>query len=713
MVVDATTFDAEHWRIGQRVRVVSSQPVEPFTVVGVVRGLGLPGSPNATVSGFTLAAAQRLTGLERRVSEVFVSAAPGLAADTLAARLRTALGPADRILSASAFSAVVTAQGSKNLLSFSTTLAVLIGISLGVGAFVIFNAFCVVVAQRRRELALLRCLGASRGQLALLVTGEAAVVGLAASVLGVALGLVSARALRRLVEASGTALPAGPLQLHWSSVLICLAAGTGVAVVAALVPAEQASRVPVLLALRGDPVAEGALVHPARRRLATATALGGVGLLVGGLLGGLSGAVAAGALLLVVGIAGLGQTAVSAAAGALGWPVARWCGFAGALGCQNAVRHPRRTAATAAAVVVGVALICGLAVIASSARASANGELGRTVLADDVLTRAGSGPAGDGPAAVAPMAPGVVTQLRAQPGLGVVSPSAYLAFEVAGHGSDWGAAIDVSTYTRVVGLGPTQGNLAGLRTGGVAVERALADAHGWHLGQVLPFVFPAQDGAEVAASSRRPISAIFDSQGYYGGFLFSAATLANTYPDLRPSLVFVNGIPGATPSATRAALARALSRFPPVSVADPAQVQAGQDQAINRQINLIAALSLLALAIGYLGIVNNLALSVIERVREIGLLRAVGMSARQLGATLRYESAIIAALGALGGAALGLLGAWTLQRALASDGLTRLAVPWATLLAYLALAVAAGVVAGLLPARQARRVPVLEALAEE
>ncbi len=265
----------------------------------------------------------------------------------------------------------------------------------------------------------------------------------------------------------------------------------------------------------------------------------------------------------------------------------------------------------------------------------------------------------------------------------------------------------------MVGLGQIQGSLGGLRTGGVAVEQSLAAGRGWHLGQVLSFVFPAQDGADVPTRQLRPITALFDSLGYYGGFLFSAATLAGVYPDLPPSIVFVDGLPGAGASATRAAVARALAGYPEVSVSDPAQVQAVQDQAINRQIDLVAVLSLLALIIGYLGIVTNLMLSVTERVREIGLLRAVGMSTRQLGAALRFESAIIAALGALAGAVVGLLAAWTLQRSLTSDGLTTLAVPWPTLVVYVALAVVVGVVAGVLPARQAARVPVLEALAEE
>jgi putative ABC transport system permease protein len=712
MVVDVDTFDAEHFRIGQRVPLVSSQPVQLFTIVGVLRGLGNPDSPNATLAGVSMAAAQRLTGLEGQVSEVFVSASPGVTADTLASRLRTVLGPSYPVLTRSDFTALVAAQASRSLLSFSTTLTVLVAIALVVGAFIIFNAFSLVVAQRRRELALLRCLGASRAQLALLVTGEAAAVGLAASVLGLALGLVSALGLRDLVQASGTVLPTGPLQLHWSSALVCLAAGTGVAVLASIVPAEQAGRVPALVALRLDPVVESTLAHPARRRLAAVVAIGGAGLLIGALIGGLPAGVVVGTGLLILGIAGLGQTAAAVSAGALGWPIAKVWGFTGALGRQNAVRHPGRTAASAAAVVVGVALICALAVIATSARVSANDELDRTVLADYVLTAAGAGPSGGGPGVVPPMAPGVVARLRAQPGVGVVSPSSYLTFTVDGRGSDWGATIDLSTYNRVVGLGPVQGTLAGLRTGGVAVEKALADARGWHLGQVLPFTFFPQDGS-ATVTSLHPISAIFDSEGYYGGFLFSAATLASTYPNLQPSLVFVNGAPGITPSATRLAVARALSGYPEVSVADPAEVQATQDQVINRQIDLAAVLSLLALIIGYLGIVTNLTLSITERVRELGLLRALGMSSRQVGAAVRFESAIIAALGALVGTALGLFVGWTLQRALTSDGITVLAIPWGTLAVYVGVAVVVGMAAGLLPARRAGRVPVLEAIAEE
>jgi putative ABC transport system permease protein len=251
-----------------------------------------------------------------------------------------------------------------------------------------------------------------------------------------------------------------------------------------------------------------------------------------------------------------------------------------------------------------------------------------------------------------------------------------------------------------------------LRTGGVAVEQSLAAARGWHLGQVLPFTFFPQDGSPEVTKSL-PIRAIFDSQGYYGGFLFSVATLAGTYPELQPSLVFVSGDPGTTASATRLAVARALAGYPEVSVADPAEVQATQAQVIDRQIDLAAVLSLLALIIGYLGIVTNLTLSITERVGELGLLRALGMSSRQVGAAVRFESAIIAALGALVGTAVGLFVGWALQRALTSDGITVLAIPWGTLVVYVALAVVVGMAAGILPARRAGRVPVLEAIAEE
>jgi putative ABC transport system permease protein len=534
-----------------------------------------------------------------------------------------------------------------------------------------------------------------------------------ASAVGLGLGFGSALALRALVQASGTPLPSGPLQLHWSSAVICLATGTGVAVVASVIPAEQAGRVPALVALRQDPVAEATMSHPVRQPVGAVMALLGAGLVTVGLVAPAPALVVAGALLLVLGLAGLGQAPVAASARVLGWPVARLCGFAGSLGRQNAVRHPRRTAASSASVVVGVALICALAVIASSAHTSADDQLSQTVLSDYVLMAAGSGPASGGPAVVEPLPPGVVTGLRAEPRIGAVSSMSYLTFHVDGHGTDWGAAVDTSNFTRMVGLGRVQGSLGGLRTGGVAVEQSLAAGRGWHLGQVLSFVFPAQDGADVPTRSRRPITALFDSLGYYGGFLFSAATLTAVYPDLPPSIVFVDGAPGAGAAVARTAVARSLAGYPEVSVSDPAQVQAAQDQAINRQIDLVTVLSLLALIIGYLGIVTNLMLSVTERVREIGLLRAVGLSTRQLGAALRFESAIIAALGALVGAVLGVFGAWTLQRSLASDGLTTLAVPWPTLIAYVALAVLVGVVAGVLPARQAARVPVLEALAEE
>jgi len=713
VVVQSATFDSGHFRLGQRVRVVSSIPAEPFTIVGVQAGVSVPGSPGATVIGVDSSDAQRLTGLHGRLSEVLVSATPDVTPEALASRLQSRLGSSDQVLTRSHLTALVVAQSSSQVLSFTTTLDVLIGIALVVGIFIIVNAFSLLVAQRRRELALLRCLGTSRTQLALLVTGEAGLVGVVASAVGLGLGFVAAVALRGLVRASGTALPTGPLGIHWSEALVCLAAGTGAAILASVIPAWQAGRVPALVALRVDPVSESGVAHPARRPVALTLALLGAGLLVGTLLAGVPVGVVVGAVLVVSGLAGLSQAPVAATAGALGWPVERFGGFAGGLGRQNAMRHPRRTAASAASVVVGVGLICALAVIANSARTSSTGQLNRTVLAGYVLTTAGSGSPSNGPSAVQPMPTSVVPRLRSTPGLALVSPTSYLNFQVAPHQSNWGAAIDPATYSRVVGLGPIRGSLAGLDTGGFAVQQSIAQAEGWHLGEMVSFIFPEQFGSTTVIHARRPISAIFDSLGYYGGFLFSASSLTAVYPDLPPSVIFVDGAPGAGPSATRAALARALVGYPQVAVADPAQVEADQNQSINHQVDLVAVLSLLALIIGYLGMVTNLTLSITERVREIGLLRAVGMSSRQLGAALRLESAIIAALGAVVGAVLGVGGAWVLQRSLASDGLTELSVPWLTLVLYMIVAVVVGVVAGVLPARQARRIPVLEALADE
>ena len=382
------------------------------------------------------------------------------------------------MLTRSDYSALVAAQASRSLLSFSTTLTVLVAIALIVGAFIIFNAFSLVVAQRRRELALLRCLGASRAQLALVVTGEAAAVGLIASVAGGGPRTgVRPSVLRNLVQRSGTVLPTGPLQLHWTSALICLAAGTGVAVLAS----DRPGRAGRLGYLRSWPCArtrwpKAQLAHPARRRLAA----------VGGHRWGRA-----------------GDRRVDR------WPTRRSGRRCRAPGARNRRSGPggggilgrrpgladgqgvglhrcpgpseRRPASgedggVGAAVVVGVALICALAVIASSARASSNDELSRTVLADYVLTAAGAGPSGGGPGVVPPMAPGVVARLRAEPGAG--GGLTLLLSDLFG-GRSWirlGRHHRPVLLPRVVGLGPLQGSLAGLRAGGVAIEKSLAQA---------------------------------------------------------------------------------------------------------------------------------------------------------------------------------------------------------------------------------------------
>jgi len=714
VVVDAQTFAAQGWHLGQSVRIVSDLPIRAFTIVGVVRSRQTADVLGATLLGFTVPEAQQLLGSEGHFSVVLCASHRGLPEDVLASRVASAIGPGYEVLTGSSFARESADFSSAGVPTFSAVLDAVFGVIMLVGALVIFNIISILVVQRRRELALLRCVGAWRSQIYRSVLGEMAVIGVLASAAGLGLGIAAAAVLRNVSNGSGAQTSAAGLDISPRTVLVSLLVGTATTILASLLPAIQASRVPPVSALRQDVIGE--VAASSRRWRVTGLVVGGLGvaLVAAGLLAEQGRAaeiwlVGGGMALGLFGLGRLSPLVVPPLIALVGWPLPRLVGAPGLLGRKNAMHNPRRTAATAGALVIGVALVSLLAIIASSAKASSNSQLDQSLSAGFEVVHTGTSPLTDGPSGSQALSPRVLQRLQAQPGL-TVSPFEFVTFLLDGHGG-YGAAVDPSTISKMISFGTLQGSVTALSHGGFAVSvQQAAPLHltvGEHVDVALVDELPSRGSTEMQ------VDAIYAQGDHESGFLFSTATVSELDPSLALSAVLIRAKPGVSSREAEAAVASATKGFPDASVLNVAAVRTSEDQRIASQINLITLLLALAIIVAVLGIVNTMALSVVERTRELAVLRAVGMSRSQIVGMVQGEAAVIGAVGAACGVVLGLFLGWAFQRALSSQGLTDLMVPWTRLVVYVVAGAATGLVAGSLPARRAARVDMLAAIASE
>ncbi|MGO9344312.1 MAG: FtsX-like permease family protein, partial [Acidimicrobiales bacterium] len=483
------------------------------------------------------------------------------------------------------------------------------------------------------------------------------------------------------------------------SVFVPLALGTGATLVACVFPALRATSVPPVAALRDDPVGETHRSHRPRAVIGTVTLGVGLGLLLAGLfanVGHEGDMVGAGAVLAFVGLASLSPIAARPLSRTLGWPLVALWGLPAGLARQNAMRNPRRTASTAAALLVGVALVSFMAVITSSARASATTNITSALSASYVIEGNLNGDI--------PLGNTLVERLRSQKALKTVVPVSFLRFKVAGI-THSGFVVDPATYPKALSLGQVQGDFGALDSRSVAVSGPALASNDWHLGQRLDVDFGT------GAPDSLVIAAVFQNGDAFGGMLFSSVDPPAGIGRPATTRVFVAGSPGLNQDIVRSAISAALVGFPQAVIQDETTLDSSAINQVNQIVNLISVILVLAVLIGLIGIVNTLALSVLERTRELGLLRALGMSRAQVRSMVRYESVIVALLGAVAGVVVGSLLAWAMQHSLVDQGLTLLRVPVATLAIYLAVAAACGVVAGILPARRAADLDILGAIA--
>ena len=697
ITLDPLTAEKAGYKIGDTVPMVTSgaQPSLKATMVGVGK-FGGGGLAGASLTTFDLKTAQQLfEGGKDVYSGIWVTAKDGVSQAELRDRVKPLL-PAGVEAVTGDKAADEAASAINQALSFiSTFLLVFAGVSLVVGTFLIINTFSILVAQRSRELALFRALGASRRQVSRSVLFEALVIGFVGSTVGLALGFVLATGIKALFAAIGLDLSGSPLVFEPRTALVAYLVGILVTAFAAYLPGRRASRIAPIEALRDDVAMPESSI---RRRavIGTAmTALGAVAMGVG-LFTDIPNALAyigGGMLFVVVGVAIASPLLGRPVVALVGVLYRRMFGTVGRLAEQNAMRNPRRTAATASALMVGLTLVSMMAVFGQSTKASIDKTIGESFSADYVVSNAVG----------VPFSPAIADQVTKVPGVGAVARFRYVAAKVGGESTQVGG-IEPVPFAKAMKVRMDSGKVGDLSGQTLLVERKRAKALGLKVGDKVTMSIAGKPAGY-------PVVGTFEGlPGISSPYLTSldAVSAAGVVP--ADNFAYVVRSPGADAATVRAGIDSVIADLPTITLKDQAEFAAEQRAPIDQMLMLIYALLGLAVVIAVLGIVNTLALSVIERTREVGLLRAVGLSRRQLRTMVRLESMVISLLGAVLGVGLGLVFGVALQRSQADSGIEVLSVPFVQLLIFVVLAALVGVLAAVWPARRAARLDVLRAI---
>jgi putative ABC transport system permease protein len=697
VVIDQGSAKAAGYEVGDAASVLTQAGEQAVTIVGIATFGGEDSPGGASFALFTLDAAQTYLTAPGKVDAIKVVAADGVSDEQVVERIAQVVPDQVEVLTGAEITAEDQSDIKEGLGFFNTFLLTFALIALFVGSFIIYNSFSILVAQRGRDMALLRAIGASRRQVLGSVLLEAVVVGLIASVVGLAAGVGVASGLKVLLEAMGIDIPAGGVVLTSSTVVISLVAGLGVSVASALLPARRASRVAPVAAMR-DVALDRSGSSRRRAVIGTAvTALGGASIAQGLFAGGDSTLVAVGlgVALVFLGVAVLGPILARPLSRVLGSPLPRLKGMPGTLARENAMRNPKRTSATAAALMIGVALVGFITILASSTKASISDSMDTSFTGDLVIdsgTFAGGG-----------LDPQLASDVAALPEVAAVSGLRNVPAEIDGS-STMLVGVDSATIAAVFDLGVTDGALADLGSTEIALQADEATSHGWAMGDTIPVRF-AETGVQ-----QLTVAALYEDADLAGPYVVGNAVLEANVADQFDSMVFVRLADGVDLDTGRAAVTETAAQNPLAEVKDRDAFTAAMGEEIDMLLNLIYALLALAVIIALLGIANTLALSIFERTRELGLLRAVGMTRAQVRATVRWESVIIALLGTTLGLAIGTSFGWVMVQALEDQGLNTFAIPVTQLAVVVAIAGIAGVLAAVLPARRAAKLDVLEAI---
>ncbi len=708
VALESATAQTSGLAVGDETKAVIAGVVTPVVVVGEV-DLGAP-SAGATLVFIDPATAQELYAPDGLVSSIVVYADEGVSEKDLVTSLSSALtaagadvGPAGaQAVTGDQARAEATASVNDVLGFIGTFLLVFAGISLFVGAFIIANTFAMSVRQRQREFALLRAVGASPRQVFVSVIAQAAVVGLVGSALGLLAGIGLVAVLRAVLARMGMDLSGG-IPIEPETVAISIATGTVVSIVAAAVPARRAAVIPPVEAMRDDVATED-------RSLRVRAAAGSVSL-VGGILAVFLATddrvtsagtwLGVGAAATLVGILLLAPAMVRVALAILAGPFVAMFRPLGRLARGNVTRNPRRTANTASALLVGMALVGATTVLAATAQASTRTIVESESTADFIVQ-----------SATRDVPPDAVAAITALGSVGRADVMSFAAAQVSGpdHSQPTGttlAGITDGAFGATLDVVVIEGSVADL-PGGVAVQRSTADAQGWAVGDILTVTTDTM-------TVELPVRAVIDSRILPAPLVLPASTLAELVPDVQRSInaVLVNAADGVDEETLRGDLTAAVAPFVVLSVQTNEELATSLADQVDRILVILYALLGLSIVIAVLGIVNTLALAVIERTREIGLLRAVGLGRVQLAGTITIESVLTALFGTVVGVTVGVALASALPFVFDDVGLSTLAVPWPQVIGMVVLAVVVGILAALWPGARAARLPVLQAIAQE
>ena len=695
--------------VGSQQQLATQDGVKDVTVVGILQyGDGDTSLGGSTTVLAPLIDVQTWWALEGKASYIYVKAQDGVAQDELRDRIRSALPQQDLIVQTGREDADEQAGILNDLIGKIIRYALLAfaGVAILVGAFIIYNTFSITVAQRTREFAMLRTIGASRRQILGSVIGEAFIIGMIASAAGILLGVGLAWGLGKLFAAVGFGLPATGLVLSWQTVAICLAVGIGITVLASIFPALRATRIAPIAALR-----EGATLPVSRfAKLTPVIAviigiLGGAGMAYGLISsGGTTGrltTLAGGAILIFLAVAMLSRYIVRPVVSVLGKPIGWVAGGVGRIAAENAARNPARTAVTAAALMIGIGLVVFVTIFVGGIKESFTGAIDSSLKSELTVSARGFG--GTIPAAVLPA-------VQAVDGVETASPVGGTAIQV-GTGAYALIGIDPATLPAVYEFDWDNGSndlLPTLGTDRALVEDTIAGDLGVAVGDTVDVLSISGEKATftVAGTYTDPtiLNGIVVDQPALEPLLQSNATGLNT--------LFVRTAAGADVAAVQADVERALEQFPTAQVQSNEQQKEEAASGVNTILVIFYALLALSVVISLFGIVNTLVLSIFERTREIGMLRAVGTTRRQLRAMIRWEAVITSIIGGVLGVLLGILFGWAVCKGLESDGLV-FVFPTLQIIIFLVLSIVAGVLAAILPARRAAKLDVLEALSYE
>ncbi|MDQ1375885.1 MAG: putative transport system permease protein [Acidimicrobiaceae bacterium] len=698
MVIDKKSARDGHLVVGDTTTVLVQGPPQRMLITGIVR-FGSSDSPGgASVALFTRSTAQTLVAEPGKYDSISLVAKAGVTQQQLVQNLRAALPGGIEAVTGKQVTKEAQTQIGTMVGTFTTFMLVFAVVALLVGSFMIFNAFSITVAQRTRENGLLRALGATRRQVLSSVLLEALAVGLVSSLVGLALGVAVAAGLKWLLGAVGIDLPAGGIVFAARTVVIALVAGIGVTVVAAVSPARKASKVAPIAAMHGT-VATGSGYGSKKRVLVgCAVLVCGVAALLFGLLGHLKSPVliiGLGATVVFFAVAILGRTVSLPLSRILAAPLPRLRGAPGILARRNAMRNPKRTAATASALMICVGLVGSITIFASSARATINSVVDSSFTGDFIIN-SGAGLAGG-------VDPGLARRLNQLPQVASASGLRLGSAQVDGSVVQLGG-VDPRLAFDIIDVKPLQGSRSDLGRDAIAVySNVAADKH-LKIGDRIPVVFK-----DTGPQSLR-VALIYGSNQLAGNYFLGMSAYQANFTNQYDSYVFVKKAPGASAAAAVAAVKRVAVDYPGATVLDQTQFKTQTAQPINQLLGLVYALLALAVIIALLGIGNTLALSIFERTQELGLLRAVGMTRSQLRSTIRWESVIIALQGTVLGLLIGMFFGWTLVTALNRHATSVFSIPYTTLAVVVVLAAVAGVAAAILPARRAAKLNVLRAV---